>query len=272
MSNKKFILNADDFGMSNAFNKAVLNGHNNGFLASASLCANGKAFNSAVHEILPECPNLRVGVHLNLIEEKSLLSGKRFNNGFVSLMIKSLSKKFLKEIEAEFRLQIEKVQSHTKVSHLDSHVHVHAIWPIFEIVCKLAQEYGVPYVRTQFEEFYVVPEIKKSLNLGFLVNTVKVGLLNFLSAKNKKTIKKYNLQTNDFLVGVGYTGMMDETTLEWGLKKIVKTTDGEVLVESLIHPCCFADNKNPRKIEFDITQNFDLKDKIERMGFEIIEF
>ena len=56
MGNKKFILNADDFGMSKAFNRAVLEGYHNGFLTSASLCANGKAFNAAVNEIIPECP------------------------------------------------------------------------------------------------------------------------------------------------------------------------------------------------------------------------
>lgn len=270
MSNRKFILNADDFGMSNAFNKAVLHGFNNGFLTGASLCANGKAFNSAVNEILPECPNLSVGVHLNIIEERSLLTGKKFKNGFVKVLLMSFSKKFLKETEAEFRLQIEKIQAHTKVSHLDSHVHIHAVPAIFEIVCKLAKEYNIPYVRTQFEEFYVVPQ--NGLSLKLLINIVKVGLLNFLTLKNKKTLKKYDLKTNNFLVGVGYTGMMDDKTIEFGLKKIIQTADSDALIEALIHPCCFEDEKNSHKIEFNITQNFDLKDKIERMGFEIIGF
>ena len=72
MSKKKFILNADDFGMSKAHNRAVLDGYNNGFLSSASICANGPSFESAVNEILPECQNLSLGVHLNIIEGKSL--------------------------------------------------------------------------------------------------------------------------------------------------------------------------------------------------------
>ena len=69
---KKFILNADDFGMSGAFNKAVLEGYNFGILKSASLCANGEAFDEAVNDIIPKCENLSVGVHLNIIEGKSL--------------------------------------------------------------------------------------------------------------------------------------------------------------------------------------------------------
>ena len=84
----KIIVNADDFGLSNENNQAILEGYNNGFLTSASICANGKAFNAAVNEIIPECPNLGIGVHLNIIEGKSLTkspmltnSKGRFNNG-----------------------------------------------------------------------------------------------------------------------------------------------------------------------------------------------
>ena len=53
---KKFILNADDFGMSKAYNRAVLEGYNNGFLSSASLCANGKAFTPPLNPPSPARP------------------------------------------------------------------------------------------------------------------------------------------------------------------------------------------------------------------------
>ena len=69
---KYFILNADDFGMSKYYNKAVLEGYINGFLKSASLCANGEAFMAAINDIIPECPELSIGVHLNIIEGKAL--------------------------------------------------------------------------------------------------------------------------------------------------------------------------------------------------------
>lgn len=281
MSNKKFILNADDFGMSNAFNMAVVDGYNNGLLTSASICANGSAFNSAVNEIIPECPNLSIGVHLNIIEGSTLqgftktsmltdLEGT-FNNGFLKMMFLSKNQIFMEQVELEFRSQIEKVMSHTKVDHLDSHVHVHAIPKIFELTCKLAKEYGINQVRTQFEKFYVVPDIKRHLNIKYPINLLKVMLLNFFTAKNKQTIKKYGLNTNDYLIGVGYTGMMDDKTLECGLDSIKENA----IVEALIHPCKFNDanhKKNQHQIEFNITQNKDLKDKIQRLGFEITNY
>lgn len=276
MVSKKFILNADDFGMSKAHNRAVLVGYHNGFLSSASLCANGKAFNAGVNEIIPECPNLGIGVHLNIIEGRSLtkaplLTNKRgkFNNGYLQLLLKSNDPKFLNEVEFEFRTQIETILNYTKVDHIDSHVHTHAIPNIFKITARLAKEYNIPYIRTQHENFYVVPSVKKHLSLKYPPNILKIMLLNYFTSINKKVAEEYGLKTNDFLIGVGYTGMMDDTTIEYGLK----TLDDDCIAEALIHPCCYAnENKNQHYTEFLITQNKALKDRIYRLGFEITNY
>ena len=270
MGNKKFILNADDFGMSNGFNKAVLDGYNSGFLTSASLCANGEAFGPAVNEIIPECNNLGIGVHLNIIEGKSLLNGEKFNDGYLKLIYLANNPSFLEQTEKEFRLQIEKVLKYTKVDHLDSHVHVHAIPNFFELTCKLAKEYDIKQVRTQFEKFYLVPDIVKHLNIKYPPNILKVILLNTFTLKNRETIKQYGLQTNDYIIGVGYTGMMNDNTIYHGLCAI----NEDAVVEALIHPCNFDNlkKKDQRQTEFMITQNMDLKDKIQRLGCEITNY
>lgn len=276
MSKKKFILNADDFGMSKAHNRAVLDGYNNGFLSSASICANGKAFNAAVNEILPECPNLGIGVHLNIIEGRSLtkaplLTNKRgkFNNGYLTLILKSYNQEFLKQVEYEFRTQIETVLNYTKVDHIDSHVHTHAIPNLFKLTAKLAKEYNIPYVRTQFEEMYFVPSIKKHVNVKYPLNVIKIALLNSFTISNRKTVQELGIKTNDYLIGVGYTGMMDDKTIEFGLKNL----DEDCLTEALIHPCNYAKHaKNQHFTEFLITQNKELEDKIKRLGFEITNY
>lgn len=276
MGNKKFILNADDFGMSKAFNRAVLEGYHNGFLTSASLCANGKAFNAAVNEIIPECPNLGIGIHLNIMEGRSLtkapmLTNKRgkFNNSYLKLMLMSNDHQFLEQIEYEFRTQIETVMNYTKVDHIDSHVHTHAIPNIFKLTAKLAKEYKIPYIRTQHEEIYFVPSVKKHLNFKYPPNILKILLLNGFSKINKKTALEYGLKTNDYLLGVGYTGLMDSMTVEYGLKAI----EENCLVEALIHPCNYAASRqNQHYREFLITQNKSLKDKINRLGFEITNY
>ena len=72
MSNK-FVLNADDLGMSEANNRAVLEGYECGILKSASIVSNGEAFNDAAGRIIKACPDLCIGVHLNITDGKSLL-------------------------------------------------------------------------------------------------------------------------------------------------------------------------------------------------------
>ncbi len=276
MVSKKFILNADDFGMSKAYNRAVLEGYHNGFLTSASLCANGKAFNAAVNEIIPECPNLGIGVHLNIIEGRALtkaplLTNKRgkFNKGYGQLILSANNDKFLEQVEFEFRTQIETVMNYTKVDHIDSHVHTHAIPNIFKITAKLAKEYGIPYIRTQYEEMYFVPSLKKHMTLKYPPNILKILLLNYFTAKNKPVAKEFGLKTNDFLIGVGYTGLMDNMTIEYGLSAL----EEDCVAEALIHPCKYATStKDQHYTEFLITQNKELKDKISRLGFELTNY
>ncbi len=276
MINKKFILNADDFGLSQYHNQAVLEGYNNGFLTSASLCANTEAFDSAIHDILPDCPNLGIAAHLNIMEGKSITNcplltdnNGYFNSSYIKLILKQHHKYLKEQIENEFRAQIEKIIQYTKIDHLDSHVHTHAIPEIFEITCKLAKEYNIDYVRTQFEELYIIPKLVKHLNFNYPINLLKIALLQYFTKINRKTIQKYGLKTNDFIIGVGYTGMMDSDAIEYGLKAL----EEECIAEALIHPCRYNNcNKDSHTKEFAITQNMKLKDTIIRLGFDITNY
>ena len=271
---KKFILNADDFGMSQAFNKAVLEGNVNGILTSASICANGEAFEQAINETIPQCTNLSVGIHLNIIEGKSLtdvpmLTDKngQFNNGYGAMILKSYNKEFLRQVEQEFRAQIEKIISKVAVDHIDSHVHTHAIPNIFRIVVKLAKEYNIPYVRTQFENPYVIPSFKKHLSIAYPINIIKIILLNIFTLINKYLVCQNNLKTNNYLIGVGYTGMMDDASIAYGLKSL---KNKDCIAEALIHPCDYENNyKDHHSTEFELTQNENLKKYISQIGFEL---
>ena len=278
---KFFILNADDFGLSKDTNRAVYEGYQAGLLKSVSLMANGEAFENAVNEILPQCPGIGVGVHLNLIEGKSLCQDEtslvdsewNFKNSFINLLLRAYNpkdKEFMSQIEREFRLQIEKVLSKTTVTHIDSHVHIHAIPKIFDLVCRLAKEYGIKQVRTQFEKPYIIPDVYKHLTWKYPINIIKSNLLGFFTLFNDLTIHKYGLKTNDYLIGITYTSMMDGLTVSYGLKAIRYK---DVVVEALIHPCRYEDGTiNNHFDEFLLTKNKKLKTKIEDLGFEITNY
>lgn len=277
MGKRKFILNADDFGLTKYHNQAVLEGYNTGFLTSASLCANGNAYENAVHDILPDCPNLGIAAHLNIMEGKSLTdcnfltnTNGTFGVGYGVLLMNRKNKTMLAQIEKEFRSQIEKIQADVEIDHLDSHVHTHAIPEIFEITCKLANEYGIKSIRTQFEEFYMIPKFAKHLTIAYPINILKIILLQHFTKINRKTAKRYGLNTNDYILGVGYTGMMDSDAIEYGLKVI----DGNAVVEALIHPCKYSrpSIKNSHTTEFGITQDMKLKDTVLRLGFDLANY
>lgn len=259
---KKLIINADDFGYSESNNIAIQKGVQSGVITSTSLMANMDGFEHAINEILPTI-QVDVGIHLNIIEGKSLTNQPslcdkygNFNNSYGALILKSFDKDFQKQVETEFRAQIEKILEYTKVSHVDSHVHTHAIPAIFKCTAKLAKEYDIPFIRTQNEVPYKAEE--KPVDKRYLINAVKNILLNIFSFINKKN----NVKTNDCFIGVLYTGNMDERTITEGLKKV---KDGSV-TEVIFHPN-IDESKKDNYREFLITQNPNFKEYLKNSGF-----
>lgn len=278
---KRFILNADDFGISKDTNRAVQEGYQHGLLKSVSLMANGEAFDDAVNSIVPQCENLGVGIHLNITFGLPLCtdlttmidSSGKFNCSLRELFIKAYNpkeKEFMPEIEREFRRQIEKVMSKTKVTHIDSHNHIHAIPKIFDLVCRLAKEYGIKQVRTHFERPYIVPDVQKHLNWTYPLNVLKVLFFELLTIYNESLIHKYELKTNDYLVGLTYASIIDALAISYG---VMSVKNSQSTVEAFIHPYRYEDGTvNNRFDEFILTKNKKLKEKIEKLGFEITNY
>ncbi len=269
---KKFILNADDLGKTKAHNDAVLKALEFGLLKSASVLVNGEYFFDAVNRIITPNPQIGFALHLNIIEgnalnpQLNLLCDKKgiFNNNYLSLILKCNSKAFLAQVEEEFEAQIQKALNYYTPTHIDSHVHTHAIPAIFSICAKLMKKYGFKQIRSQTEIPYFVKN--KEYNP---INFIKVMLLNYFTRKNQKTIKKYNLTTNDYILGVNYTGLMDDRTIIEGLKKINKDST----VEALIHPCFYENSKKDRHLaEYELSINEALKEKIQNLGYLIVNY
>ena len=260
---KKIIINADDFGLSENNNIAVKNGYEAGIITSTSLIANLEGFEHAVKKVIPTAPNLDIGFHFNIMEGKSLSacsllcdSDGYFNNSYLKLIIKSKEKNFINQTEREFRYQLEQALKYCKISHIDSHVHTHAIPEIFNLTVKLAEEYNIPYVRNQREIPYIVPN--KIFNMKFPVNIIKNILLNTYSGINIKKLKNSNIKTNDYFIGVLYTGYMDENAILNGINAI---KDDNSIIEIIFHPYISTDRTYNYK-EYLITQSPDFKQKL----------
>ena len=70
---RKLIVNADDFGFSEAVNHGILKAMEDGIVTSTSIMANMPGFAHAA-ALYHEHPDMAVGVHLNLTCYRPLLS------------------------------------------------------------------------------------------------------------------------------------------------------------------------------------------------------
>jgi len=192
---KKIIVNADDLGINIAINKAIKEASTFGILKSACIIVNYDEYENTIKDL--SSLNLDIGIHLNISEGKSLdkdvkhfLTNKAggFNQNFIDLLLKSNSKNYLKQIEKEFRLQIEKMlNSGLKPSFICSHIHIHSIPKIFELTCKLANEYKIEKIRLQKENFYLA---NNKFNFKFILGITKNIILNIFSKINEKKLLK----------------------------------------------------------------------------------
>ena len=144
-------------------------------------------------------------------------------------------------------------------------MHVHAIPNIFKIVCRLAKEYGIKNIRTQFEYPYFVPDIKKYLSLKYPVNLIKVMILNTFTLINRQVIDKDYFSTNENIIGVNYTGCMDTATISAALKNVREKT------ELLVHPCIDR-SMHSRIFEYQAIVDEGLRQQIADCDIDLINF
>lgn len=152
---RQVIVNADDFGLSPCENAVILGAFQAGVISSATAMANMPAFEAAC--IMAQHPLLkdRIGLHFNLTYgrplSQSILGRRNFcdSHGVFDLNLPRhrlwLSRGDRDAVLEELNAQWQRcVDNGVRPSHIDSHQHVHNIWPIGEIVARFAASQGVP--------------------------------------------------------------------------------------------------------------------------------
>jgi dolichyl-phosphate beta-glucosyltransferase len=135
------IIHADDYGLAPGVNRAIEEGLETGALHSASILLGGEHATAALAWAAAH-PQFDFGVHLNLTQGRPSLAASRIPSlvgtdgcfrPFVPFVLRFvLGRIALSEIAAEWRAQIAAVRhAGVRISHLDSHQHVHLIPRIF---------------------------------------------------------------------------------------------------------------------------------------------
>jgi predicted glycoside hydrolase/deacetylase ChbG (UPF0249 family) len=194
---KRLIINADDFGFTRDVNAGIIQAHREGVLTSATLMANGDAFDDAVR-LAHETPTLDVGCHLVLVQGLSVLNGHALPETPVRLLFQKV------DAYAELRAQIQKIfAAGIRPTHLDSHKHTHLLPGVFRAAVRLAKEFSIPYIRRPLPA---------------------IGLYRRLALAS-------GIRMTDHLVGFRLTGTLTEDTFAATIERL---PDGET--EFLCHP------------------------------------
>lgn len=154
---RDLIINADDFGMSVEVNAGIKRGIEAGIINNVSLMVNLPAFDEAV-DFLRNHSEVSVGLHFNTTEGKPLLpptevdSLLREDDSFfywttlIPRLIFGAAK--IAQIENEFLAQYRKLKATgLKITHIDSHHHLHLFPPLFNFITRFADQEGIYSLR-----------------------------------------------------------------------------------------------------------------------------
>ena len=147
---RNIIINADDFGRHELINLAVERAFRSGLLRSATLMAGSIAFEDAV-KVAKRNLGLGVGIHFTLANGNPVLPAEeiptlvnadgQFHGDYIKFLKRYLSGKIsLEEVRAELAAQINKIRrAGIKITHFDSHQHLHHVPGIIEIALEVAK-------------------------------------------------------------------------------------------------------------------------------------
>jgi len=153
------VVNVDDLGLSPAVRRAVEDLSALSRVSSATLLVNGPDASASARL----SGSIGVGVHLNILRGRPESPGREipgllradglFLGDYVALFRRFLSRAFSPAIaELEWGRQVERaIELGVAPTHLDSEKHIHA-WPgLFEAACRVAEKYGIGWVRRPVE-------------------------------------------------------------------------------------------------------------------------
>lgn len=222
----RVIINADDFGIHQSVNDAVITAHEQGVLTSTSILAQGPAFDDAAAQARRH-PGLGIGVHLCLAgslppvlspREVPTLTGP---DGLMPAGYGQFIKKMwtgavdFRHVYDELDAQIEKVRAAgLAVTHIDSHQHLHMLPPVWKIVQALMKKHGIHRLRVPREAYtFKVMSADPVRILG------RDGLT-FLSEKAMADVKRLHFTTTDYFWGMVDGGHMTEQHLAYILRRL----------------------------------------------------
>ncbi|MCX6256040.1 MAG: ChbG/HpnK family deacetylase [Bacteroidia bacterium] len=151
---KILIINADDLGMNDETNKAIIESYRAGIVTSTSAFVTFIDPIPTLQRVHNEYPNLPIGLHLNLSEGKPVLPASEIpslvdkDGNFYSpdKIISKLADMKIEEVRKELNAQVKLfLSSGVPIDHINCHHHMAALFTPFHIVMReISLQYKVP--------------------------------------------------------------------------------------------------------------------------------
>lgn len=248
---KQLIITSDDFGLSSGVNLAVEKGWRDGILTCASIMPGADAFDEALL-IARRNPGLQVGLHLTLVQGRSVLTAEEIPGlvdvagnfsdnpvaaGMRYFFDRGLYCQLKREIEAQI---VRVVDAGIPLSHIDGHLNIHLHPTVFRILAELMPQYGIKSFRLSQERLAHNLKFDRERRFGKTIERIIFGTL---ADNARPELDNLGISYAGEVKGLLNSGRMTEAYI---MNIIKELQDG--LTEIYFHPGILPDAEITRRM------------------------
>jgi hopanoid biosynthesis associated protein HpnK len=222
-------------------NDAVEKAHTDGILTAASLMVGAAAAADAVRRA-KRLPRLRVGLHLTLVEDRSVLPVRdipdligeagRFRSDLAAYGFAIMARpQVRRQLRAEIRAQFEAYRATgLPLDHVNAHQHYHLHPTVLGEILAIGSDYGMDALRVPVEPLSLLRAVEPTPR-----SPVAMLAAPWASAMLRR-VRKAGLTTADHVFGLAWSGAMTEERVAGLLERL---PDGRT--EIYTHPATSED-------------------------------
>ena len=215
---KRLVVTADDFGLAPEVNEAVEEAHRRGLLSAASLMVGAPAAADAIRRAR-RLPNLRVGLHLTLVEGAPVAPATeipdlvdRAGRLRVDLVVYGaailLRPAVRRQVRAEIRAQFDAFRAAgLALDHVDAHRHYHLHPAIFGELLAVGRDFGMRALRAPVEPLALLNTVEPTRR------SLAARVAAPWAALTRARARAAGLVVADGVFGLAWTGAMGEARL-----------------------------------------------------------
>lgn len=280
VTHRRLIVNADDFGMSEAVNEAVIRAYKEGVLTTTSLMVAGEASDQAV-KLARENPGLGVGIHLVTVVGRSVLppadipslvdQNRNFSKNPTAAGLKYFfSPQARRDLRKELAAQFAKFHSTgLPLSHIDGHLHLHVHPVIFNAALELGEKYGCRRMRVPHEELRLALAFDRANSAQ---KRVHAALFGGLACWMKRKLKSRGFKFAQRVYGNLQSGRMSERYFLYALDHLTAETN-----EIYFHPAIYREDARSNEerqctLEFEALTSASVKKRIGELDIKLTNY